>query len=806
MGTPKTNRAFWFVLVLSCFLFCPSSGWSQTSTATPSSPSPITIDETSKSIRVDGYLVDWPVTRMILLNEKSQVTYGILNWKTKDDFNGRIFITYDAQYLYLSAIVQKTSGVVNDNGGLSLWDGDCVELFLSTNPVTDHPSRISKNDYHIGFSPGSGCNNPQMFCFNKEKRIGGGRIMARATGHGYILEACVPLTFFEGLQIQPGNRTRFNLALDAGGSGSGNRTLQLDLTGNALSWQNPSLWGTLQWIGKTEVSVPQNDQDNLYASLVADGTKGQTYWGRRTVTGSVLDEEGKPVSGALVATWPKTITVTADNAGHFTLDKVKVYEKTVVYARRDGYGTSLVSIDRKNEPVVVKLKQLPDFLTSDDGVGPAFYGQAFQVPATGDLTGLMTPLKDWLKPIGLNVLKLVGTDQLNSSKEAQYAALDYFVQYARELGAEPMIELPIHPDDSSVAADWVRHCNVDKQEHVVYWTIGDEPDLYADKRAGTEFAEYNVYHYINDFRLIYNAVKEVDPSVLIMGPELAWRYTSSEDDWLTPFIQFDGDIVNMVSVHHYGSLKASQCNPGSVLDNVRHMQTLTRGLKSRIAINADVYIPLVITGGNVCIESTDNTLTAKVTMTPTPVVTVVAAKNATPTATPKPAEDSGPNSFWAAVWVAEQAGTLMKDHMPMAFYSYLGGNGALDFFNSTGAKPDYWALRLMSSYMKGKVIWAQVQNGNASVYATQDTKTKDVTLLIMNKGSNYYHPKILLNAKESEISVDAGLNQTFDYEIPYYSIAVLRIKADKSHDEAVLYTKKMAQAGKPPEVTVITPW
>jgi hypothetical protein len=806
MRTPKTNRSFWFVLVLVYLSFSSSAAWSQTSTATPFSPSPITIDETDKSIRVDGYLIDWPVTRMILLNQKSQVTYGILNWKTKDDFSGRIFMTYDSQYLYLSAIVQKSSGVVNDNGGLSLWDGDCVELFLSTNPPENHSSRISKNDYHLGFSPGTGCNNPQMFCFNKEKRVGGGRIMARSTGHGYILEACVPLTFFEGLQIKPGNITKFNLALDAGGSSSGNRTLQLDLTGNPQSWQNPSLWGSLQWIGKTEVSIPQNDQDNLYASLVLDGTKGQTYWGRRNLSGAVLDETGKPISGALVTTWPKTETVMTDNEGHFTLDKVKVYESTVVYARRDGFGTSLASIARKDEPMVVRLQQLPGFLTPDYSVSSAFYGQSFEVPVGGDLLKLMSPMLDWLKPMGLNFLKLVGTDQLSSDREAQYTALDYFVHYARGLGAEPMIELPVNPEESSVAADWVRHCNVDKQEKVLYWTIGDEPDLYADRRSGTEFADYNVYNYINDFRSIYNAVKEVDPSVLIIGPELAWRYTSAEDDWLTPFIQFDGDIVNMASVHHYGSIKASQCNPGSVLDDVRHMQTLTRGLKSRIAINADVYIPLVITGGNVCIESTDNTLTAKISMTPTPTVTVLTAKNAKPKPTPKVVEDSGPNSFWAAVWVAEQAGTLMKDHMPMASYSYLGGNGALDFFNAIDAKPDYWALRLISSSMKGNVIWAQVQNGNASVYATQDPKTKDVTLLIMNKGSNYYHPKVLLNAKDADISVDAGLNQTFDYEIPYYSIAILKIKADKSHDEAVLYTKKMAQAGKPPEVTVITPW
>ncbi|HXL72745.1 MAG TPA: hypothetical protein VN963_03885, partial [bacterium] len=308
-------------------------------------------------------------------------------------------------------------------------------------------------------------------------------------------------------------------------------------------------------------------------------------------------------------------------------------------------------------------------------------------------------------------------------------------------------------------------------------------------------------------RETYNSIKKVDPSILILGPELAWRYTSGENDWLTPFIQFDGDIVNIISIHHYGSVKAAQCNPGSVLADVNHMQTLSQDTKSRIAINADTFIPLVITGGNICLESTDNTKVVRISLTPS--ITMISTASVTkviPTPTPKQPDDVGPNSFWAAVWEAEQAGTLMKDHMPMAFFSYLGGNGALDFFDANGAKPDYWILRLMSTYMKVKVIWSQVQNGNVSVYATQDPKTKDVCLMILNKGGNYYHPKIILRNVEANISVDAGLDQIFDYELPYYSIVFLNIKADRSRDEAILYTKKMAIAGQPPLVSVIKPW
>jgi hypothetical protein len=420
---------------------------------------------------------------------------------------------------------------------------------------------------------------------------------------------------------------------------------------------------------------------------------------------------------------------------------------------------------------------------------------------------------------------------LSEDEDEAGEALDSFVTYARQMGAEPMIELPIHRKNPEEVAEWVRHCNVEKGEKILYWTIGDEPDLYAEKGKGSEMADYNVYDYINDYRAIYNAVKKVDPSVLIMGPELAWRYTSGEDDWFTPFIQFDGDIVNLASVHHYGSIKAGQCTVGNVMGDVRHMGTLTRNLNERIAINNDFYLPLVITGGNICLESTDNTITAKLNVTgssigssATPLVTsaggisigaspaVTAAASVTIASrvkvrpTPTPVETPGSRNFWAALWQAEQIGVLLNDNMPMAFSSYLAGNGALDFFDNKGARSDYWVLRLLSTSMHGKALWVQVHNGNISAYAVQDPKTKDVSLLLINRGNTYYHPKIDLNAKDDNVSVDAGLSMSFDFELPFYSIGLLKIKADRSPGTAYLYTQRMAVAGKPPVMSVLKPW
>src|SRR5579885_1546638 len=147
-------RAFALVGVLFCPLYTPLSA------QTPS-PTPLTIDQTGAPVRVDGHLGDWPSTRMFLLDQPAQVILGRAFWKGPDDFNGRVFLTYDDQYLYLSALVQKSGEVVGAKDADSLWNGDCLELFLSTHPDFKARRRLSRGDYHIGFSPGSGCKSPR---------------------------------------------------------------------------------------------------------------------------------------------------------------------------------------------------------------------------------------------------------------------------------------------------------------------------------------------------------------------------------------------------------------------------------------------------------------------------------------------------------------------------------------------------------------------------------------------------------------------------------------------------------------------
>src|SRR5579871_4320977 len=164
------NCKTWRLGVLAVGMALAVSALGQTPTATP-----LSINQTDVPIRVDGHLSDWPEARMIYLGREDQLTLGKNFWHGEDDFSGRVFVTYDQQYLYISAIVQKTQNmtlptdpsslqatgnVVNSNDPISLWNGDCLELFLSVRSNLQGPSRLARGDYHIGLSPGTDCKNP----------------------------------------------------------------------------------------------------------------------------------------------------------------------------------------------------------------------------------------------------------------------------------------------------------------------------------------------------------------------------------------------------------------------------------------------------------------------------------------------------------------------------------------------------------------------------------------------------------------------------------------------------------------------
>jgi len=92
-----------------------------------------------------------------------------------------------------------------------------------------------------------------------------------------------------------------------------------------------------------------------------------------------------------------------------------------------------------------------------------------------------------------------------------------FIDSVRAIGAEPLIQVSYWDGlyTSAQAANLVTYINITKSKNVKYWSIGNESNLeYATNNTRAKIATY-----IKNFSA---AMKAVDPTILIVAPDLAW--------------------------------------------------------------------------------------------------------------------------------------------------------------------------------------------------------------------------------------------------------------------------------------------
>ena len=171
------------------------------------------------------------------------------------------------------------------------------------------------------------------------------------------------------------------------------------------------------------------------------------------------------------------------------------------------------------------------------------------------------------------------------------AAFDKAVAYARSIGAEPVIQVPHladnagNPPTADTAAAMVRYANITKGYGVKYFSVGNEPDLYATQGLPSDNSKpaipgYTPSDFCTSARAYVAAMKAVDPTIQIVGPDLAYKYVAgnADYDWLTPILTDCGDLFDIVSIHRYpfdslsATLAAASADPivfRGVINSVR---------------------------------------------------------------------------------------------------------------------------------------------------------------------------------------------------------------------------------------------
>lgn len=190
-------------------------------------------------VRVDGRLSEWRGILTIRLESASQCTVGAAKWQGPADASGRFGIAYDDRYLYLAGEV-RDDRLVNDQAGILMWNGDCVQIFLDADPEGDaNDHTYSSDDYHLGLTPGTDGRRPGWTSWQPP----GGRVRPQVaverTADGYTFEMALPLDQL-GIRAAPGTAVGLGITLiDSDTPGE----VKSQMSSAPDAWRDPSVLG-----------------------------------------------------------------------------------------------------------------------------------------------------------------------------------------------------------------------------------------------------------------------------------------------------------------------------------------------------------------------------------------------------------------------------------------------------------------------------------------------------------------------------------------------------------------------------------
>ena len=213
-------------------------------------------------------------------------------------------------------------------------------------------------------------------------------------------------------------------------------------------------------------------------------------------------------------------------------------------------------------------------------------------------------------------------NDVNMADPFDDAAFDAAVAYARAIGAEPIIQVPLlldnkgKPATPEAAAAMVTYANVTKAYGIKYFAVGNEPDLYPDAGLPSDsskpaIAGYTPAAYCTSVRTFVTAMKAADPTIQIVGPDLSWKYQAGNgnNDWLTPILTACGDLFDIVAIHRY-PFEAKQATLTAAAADAAAFKTTITSVRGILTKTGYPDKPLALTEMNVAYDATGCVLEA----------------------------------------------------------------------------------------------------------------------------------------------------------------------------------------------------
>jgi hypothetical protein len=338
-----------------------------------------------------------------------------------------------------------------------------------------------------------------------------------------------------------------------------------------------------------------------------------------------------------------------------------------------------------------------DASTSLGPISPYVYGASYGPWA--QVSPEMTPQA---ADSGVTFLRFPGGNWGDENDIRTYL-LDLFVMQARSWGAEPSVATRVDGGTVEQAAELVRYANVEKGYNIRYWTIGNEPDLDP---------EYDVERFSQEWRAQAEAMRAVDPGIILYGPEVS-QYPSTVDapeyllkrrEFVREFLKVNGDIVDIVSVHRYPFPINS--NTPTKLEQLRanapEADVLVNLLRQDIMDSVGHDMPIAITEINSHYSNSGS-------------------------------GEATPDSFYNAIWWADVLGRFIKNKVEMISYFALYTPPSIGSFGMLGRyepRPTYYTYQLYKKF-GAELVQSDSSDVDVTIYAAKRDDGA-LTLMIVN--------------------------------------------------------------------------
>jgi len=293
--------------------------------------------------------------------------------------------------------------------------------------------------------------------------------------------------------------------------------------------------------------------------------------------------------------------------------------------------------------------------------------------------------------------------------------IDQFMDFAHKVGATAIFTVRLLDSTPEKAAEMVRYTNIEKKYNVKYWNIGNEPTLYNGelKNRGET---YDVNRFNREWRTIAKAMKKVDPTIKLVGPEInqfshditpgaTTNFGAWDENWLIEFLKANGDLVDIVSFHRYPYPSSSRSGAPS-FDELR--------------LNAQEWDAIIIHARELIHEHTGRDLPIAVTEFNSAYDQSVGG-------------ETTPDSHYNAIWMADVLGSLIKNGVFMANEWALtakGGFGGLGLIAQDDVFPSYYTFQMYRKF-GNELIYSSSDDPDLSIYAAR-REDGALTVMIVN--------------------------------------------------------------------------